>query len=508
MKAEGEKVEHYSSLPPLLFAGLFLAISLLFGIFQKSVVFEDADIGWHMATGAWILDHQAIPKHDVFSFTAAQVPWVNFSVLPDIIMSALFASGGFALLFAVTFAMVAVAVALTAQNVLQSGATVASSFLVMVCVTYGLTASTIMRPQLVSFLMIPLFYALLARQRQKADALIYLLCPLMVVWVNSHAGFIVGLSMIAAFWLENAVNRRAALPLFYVGVLAFFCTFINSAGAEIYIAAYKLMGAEMTKYVSEWGALGFGRHITITPYFLLMLLACRPFAPQIPLADKLLGMVWWIVALYTARYAPIALLVGAPFLAHSVDYVLRQTALAEDLAQCEQRYAGWLGSTNAIKTIVPCVALVSVVFFACDWQRLMHHQKMQPSHEYYLPKETEYLFDHASRGNILVDYNVAGYFVNDAYQRCGSLVAQKAAKSCNFKVFLDGRVDMAYPAKISHDYVKMFMDANRHWPKMLKKYQVDGLLLQKKSAFFQHFPNHPDWKIVFETKHGAVVVTK
>jgi hypothetical protein len=35
----------------------------------------DSDMGWHLATGRWVVQHRQIPRTDVLSFTSAGTPW-------------------------------------------------------------------------------------------------------------------------------------------------------------------------------------------------------------------------------------------------------------------------------------------------------------------------------------------------------------------------------------------------------------------------------------------------
>src|ERR1022692_757289 len=36
----------------------------------------DSDMGWHLATGRWVVDHRQVPRADVLSFPAAGTPWI------------------------------------------------------------------------------------------------------------------------------------------------------------------------------------------------------------------------------------------------------------------------------------------------------------------------------------------------------------------------------------------------------------------------------------------------
>src|ERR1700677_1847521 len=73
----------------LCLALLALAYALLAGL--KTVV--DFDLGWQMATGRYLLLHHAIPRTDLFSYTARGVEWI-YPVLSRTIFYLLSRIGG------------------------------------------------------------------------------------------------------------------------------------------------------------------------------------------------------------------------------------------------------------------------------------------------------------------------------------------------------------------------------------------------------------------------------
>src|SRR5262249_15548377 len=68
--------------------------ALLFGLLIFSVAIfalhqgflGDPDTYWHIATGKWMLAARAVPRHDIFSYTAAGQPWVDHEWLAPIIL--------------------------------------------------------------------------------------------------------------------------------------------------------------------------------------------------------------------------------------------------------------------------------------------------------------------------------------------------------------------------------------------------------------------------------------
>src|ERR1700733_7649234 len=76
-------------LVPTLSDMFFLAI--LVWLFMSSGaagwqgLLADADAGWHMRTGQFILDHHAVPHQDLYSFSKPGEPWYAWEWGSDVI---------------------------------------------------------------------------------------------------------------------------------------------------------------------------------------------------------------------------------------------------------------------------------------------------------------------------------------------------------------------------------------------------------------------------------------
>jgi hypothetical protein len=73
-----------------LFAGL---LGFAVAAFAPQI-FHDGDSWWHLAAGGWMLDHHAVLKRDMFSFTFAGQPWDAQEWLAEIVMALVFRVGG------------------------------------------------------------------------------------------------------------------------------------------------------------------------------------------------------------------------------------------------------------------------------------------------------------------------------------------------------------------------------------------------------------------------------
>src|SRR5271157_1868746 len=197
------------------FAGLGLAaiaIALFALAAFSPAVLGDGDTFSHLATGEWILTHDAVPRADPFSHSMPGAPWTAHEWLSEILLTLAFRCAGWsgvALLTAAAAAGAALVMGLrVAKNL--SGAALG----VTLALGAGLwTANLLARPHVLA---LPLAAAwtvglLDARDRDAAPPLGFAL--MMILWSNMHGGFVIGLALIGPFALEavGAAPRGARL---------------------------------------------------------------------------------------------------------------------------------------------------------------------------------------------------------------------------------------------------------------------------------------------------------
>jgi tetratricopeptide (TPR) repeat protein len=148
---------------------------------------------------------------DTLSFTVPGNVWINLQWLGDVLMYAFFlAAGSDGLVLAAAGCFVA-ATALLIRNV-RSGA---GPWITTVTVAWAVLVAQerfAVRPEMFSFLYLQLLLWLLDRARAVGGRSVWLVVPLMVLWVNSHSLFIVGLFVLACAAGAALIADQLPLP--------------------------------------------------------------------------------------------------------------------------------------------------------------------------------------------------------------------------------------------------------------------------------------------------------
>jgi tetratricopeptide (TPR) repeat protein len=207
---------------------------------------SDSDMGWHLATGRWVVEHRQVPRTDVLSFTSAGKPWM-YPPFAGVLFYLTYNAFGYAgLSWFCALACIAVAAYLVRRG--DAG----SAVLAMLAVG-SIATRTALRADLFSTVFFALFLGELWAYHRGMRCRIWLLPVIMLFWVNLHPGFIAGLAAIGAYLLIELIDflfaeRRHAVLLRLRGVWPWLAacgaaTLVNPWGARIYVATLNMVGA-------------------------------------------------------------------------------------------------------------------------------------------------------------------------------------------------------------------------------------------------------------------------
>jgi len=205
-------------------ASTALLAALVLGVF--AVLFtepvQDGDPWWQMAYGRELLRNRTlVPDHTVFTWTPAERDTIYCSWISQIFLYLAHCVGGLPLLFAFRYAcmlLLPLAFWRQARAAGLAGRPLAWLLCLLgVLMSYG---AAHLKPEIFSYACFVLTAATWMRVKRadvRAARACYLLPLIMVVWVNSHGGFIFGLFFLILMFVGEEMNalycERAALPL-------------------------------------------------------------------------------------------------------------------------------------------------------------------------------------------------------------------------------------------------------------------------------------------------------
>ena len=243
-------------------------------------ILGDPDTQWHIGIGRQLLATENWPITDTLSHTFEGQRWIAKEWLSQILLATAFELAGWrgvALLTA--FALALSAFLIARETARRCGAAWGIAAALM---AFTLVASTLVaRPHVLVFPVVTAWIILCVRGAENGTPP-WRALPLLVLWVNMHAGFTMALVIAAGMGLEALVKAppsRRVTTLFGWGTFGFaslLATLVSPYGVEPLILNLKLAsGNEAMQFIGEWQSpkldARFGIVITLAGFALVAL---------------------------------------------------------------------------------------------------------------------------------------------------------------------------------------------------------------------------------------------
>lgn len=482
----GRKHPAVNTLSWQLVTGLVGYLTALF----SSTLFADPDTLWHLAAGKWMVSNGRIPLTDPFSFTRLGEPWVAHEWLSELLMASLYAIGGWptlqvivALIFAGTLASITryLSSHLEPVNVLTA---VALSWVL-------LTSHLLARPHVFVWPLMTWWCISLVRAVDSRTAPPYWLLAVLLLWVNLHGSFILGIGLMVLFAFEAVVGaenwsaRRhfATLWMPRVGA-AFAVALINPNGWRAYQHVLEVMGMTVTlSFVSEWRSTDFHQPQALLLWLLLLLLLGFSGRLRVTIPRALTLFVMLYLALKHERYHSLFGLTVPLFIGAQLGRGLQaQKPTASGGASAPDHWFRKLAQPMRpiIGTGVWGGVLLVTVLSVSLW-RSEPNASVTPS------KALAFADSAGLTGNVFNHYNFGGYLIYKGVP-----------------VFIDGRADM-----YGDEFVRTVRDA--YWlsapdslPHLLHRHGITWTLLRPDTPATQFLDVYPGWARVYSDSVAVI----
>jgi hypothetical protein len=215
----------------------------------------DADLWGHLTFGRDIALTGQPEQPDRYSFTTDR-PWVNHEWLAEAVFFRVYDAAGSAGLVALKVAIIALALALVWRQLACERASVLV-MTVLLCLTFAGTywRTHSVRPQLFSVVLFATVLCVMARVDDGRRRMLWLIPPVMALWVNLHGGWIVGAAAVAiwAAWhaMAPARTRRSRASIVAVSLTALAATVVNPFGLEMWSFLHETVGLQRSD-IQDW----------------------------------------------------------------------------------------------------------------------------------------------------------------------------------------------------------------------------------------------------------------
>lgn len=468
---------------------LFVSILFIALFVMTTREISDPDFWWHLSTGRYIVDTHTIPRVDVFSFTNAGRPWITHEWLAEIFIFAIYTLGSFPLLMLVFAALITLSFVFVYAR--SPGKPYIAAFAMMLAAlatapTWGV------RPQMLSLLLTSVFLWILDRK----DRSVWLLPLLMLLWVNLHSGYALGIVIVGVYAFDEIIqfivsgSRFQVIALrssrLVILVLCIVAVLFNPNGATMYIYPFEtLTSPTMQAYIQEWFSPDF-HLIEFQPFAWLLLTTLAALAlsgKRTSLVQTILLLGFSYAALRSARHIPLFAIIAAPIVAEHVWHFIESQNWVNILNTNRQM--------TRVATIVNWILLTIIVLAGIARVAIVLSNQAATERAKFPAAAVDFIQAQKIEGGIYNTYAWGGYLIWRLYPQA--------------RVFIDGRADVYGDAFIENVYLKAYR-GGVGWHEPLGQYNVRVMLIEPDAPLAMQLVRDSAWRPAYADQQAVVYV--
>lgn len=459
-------------------------------------LFGDADTGYHIRAGEYVIENGEVPERDIFSSMSPPPEWTAHEWLAEVVFALIHGAAGLSGLAVFSAALIASVCALLFRLLRASGVGIVLSALVTILSAAASTIHWLARPHIFSLLFMVVWYAALEGHRLRGRGRLIFLPALMILWVNLHGGFVLGFVLLAVYMAAllpallpggDAGGREKLRRLALVTGLCLLAALVNPHGYKILLFPFKLANQRfIMDNVREWLSPDF--HLGLAyEYMLLALIAVLGLSSmKLGAVETMLVLLFTHMSLYSARHIPLFAIIAAPVMGVRLEqmlYALRERRLAgfflrksREAAEMDSMAGGGLWPTLAVGALA-LLALGGMVDYGFDKKNVPYDA-------------VRFLERERLSGNMFNSDEFGDYIIYAAWPA--------------YRVFMDGRNDM-YGEQRLRDYAKV-VRLERGWEEVLRRHGVEWIIFETDSALSRTLLGGGGWRLVYADKVASVFV--
>jgi hypothetical protein len=477
------------SLSDLFFLAVLVWLFMSSGAAGWQGLLADADVGWHIRTGDYILDHHAVPHVDLYSFSKPDAPWYAWEWLTDVLDSGLHRVAGLKGIVLFAAVLIALFAVTLVRRMVSRDVHLFVALTIALLGVGGASIHFLARPHLLTLLFLSLSVWVIEEDRKRPSARIWWLVPLTMVWTNLHGGFlalIVVLGLAAAgsaieAWFGFKGTVRDSMRYAKLTLACAAASLVNPYGWNLHRHVADYLRSDWIRNVIQEFQSPIFRSENMLQFEALLLIGLIVAGAQFrrwKIVEGLWIVFWAHMALGSVRHAPVFIAVTAPVIASqltawwnqwtahvkkgSLPWILNM--MAADALKGFRRTSVW----PAAAVVMLMLAGPPAIKWPQDFPEFVFPVKIVRAHS-----------DLILRSRVLTTDQWADYliYVNPAQ-----------------KVFMDGRSDF-YGPEVGNDYLHLTSGA-WNWRQLVDKYHFNLALLPVDSPLTQILKMAPDWRVI------------
>jgi hypothetical protein len=468
-----------------------ILFALLFALATRIPV--DTDVWWHIRSGEYTLT-QGMIYADPFSFTKAGTAWTNHSWGAQVALYAIWGAAGSFGLAIYTSALATLGMWFVYR--MASGSVYLRAFAIVL----GAATAAVFwspRPQMFSFALSAALLCILYLHKLEGVDRLWLIPPLMALWGNLHAGFSIGLILLAGSIVgevaghlfnpkgEHVVPWRGVRKLVLVTVVSAAAIVINPYGLNMLAVPFQTVSiGALQNFIQEWNTPNF--HERQNWPFIALLLgvfgAVGASKKRLDWTDFLLTAGTAFMGLLAGRNVALFAVVATPVLTRHLDALLTERGW---VLKPVQRVTPRMARLNAVIVALIGFAALAKVLLVLDAKTVDEAQR-----EFLPVAAVEHWRAAGLAGPLFNSYNWGGYLIYALPDE---------------PVFVDGRTDLYGDTFLTENYFRPTQGA-AGWRDTLAQYGINTVLVEAQSGLARALREEDGWRLDYEDDMAVIFV--
>jgi hypothetical protein len=471
----------------------------------------DADVGWHIRTGEYILKHHAVPYRDLYSFSKPGAPWFAWEWLSDLIDAALFRIAGLKGVVLAAGMTIALFATTLVRRVTRLNVNPFAALFVALVGVGSASMHFLARPHVFTLLLVSVSMWMIETDRDGSGPKkrIFWLIPIVLVWTNLHGGFLAILAVLGLTAVGSAIEEwiaarnmagvrekttRSSFPQTVrelnwskparYGILTAACAAVSLVnpygwGLHQHILEY-LRSDWIRNVIQEFQSPSFRSENMLQFEALLFvgLMTAGALFRRRRVAEGLWILLFAYLSLSSVRHAPVFVAVTLPLIAAEVAswwQAFTQAAPKGSLRGILNQMAADSAAGFRRSSVWPAVFVLALMVtgkpirWPTDFPTELFPVHMIHAHEAEIVRSRVLTTD--QWGDYLI-------YLNPERQ----------------KVFVDGRSDF-YGSKVGNEYIHL-LNGGWDWEQVISKYQFNLALLPVEQPLVQLLKQRAEWRVV------------
>ena len=436
----------------------------------------DPDIWWHLRNAEYLLHNLELPRSDMFSFTVAGHPWMNYewlSEIPYYLAWRAFGLPGIYVLFMLLLQLILLGNfywAYQASGNLKGSFLVACYSVLLAAVSFG------PRTLLFGYVFLLILLLVLWRLRSQGGAPLWLLPLLFCLWINTHGSWLLGMIVFGLFigsglregtwgrveamrWTPQQLRRLLTAAGASVAAL-----FLNPYGYRLVLYPFEFALRQKLNvgHIDEWASVDFhdARGKVVLLFLAILFLGALLSRTRWKFEELTIAGFGLYLGLTHIRFLFLAALLVAPFFVRLLD------SLPPYRPEIDRP---WLN------------ALICAGILAIMAARFPSRSELQQGVERRFPTSAlSYMQSRQLQGRVFNEYVWGGYIL---------------WQTPEIKTFIDGRTDIFEYGGVLRDYLDATSLKNSF--SVLDKYQIRYVLFPPEAPLAYSLKHNAAWRTVY-----------